>query len=359
MKHPRFLRQLSALLIAALFVLSGQPHLTAHARANDIRFVKGSSALAIPLIFSETGHMFLRVRVNNSQPLLFGLDSGFEQTAIATSQAKALNIKTYGDAKAAGVGEGEADIAFARNVRFDLPGVSFRLKEIGVIALDFPSPVAGESIAGILGYDFVSRFVVKISYGDKVIDLYEPGSFRYRGRGEVLPIKMIDNYPAIPATVTLPGLAPIRTLFVIDTGAESGVFFNSPFVKSHRLLASKQETKEAGMLGIGGTSKIRIGRADSIRLGRTIIPNPVVHFSLATKGEGADNLSAGQISNEILRQFKIVIFDHLRRRLILESTANAGSRLQVCRSSRLRNRSHEFSFAESSGKNRRRKGWTA
>lgn len=319
MKHPRFPLKLSALLIAALFVLSGQLHLAAKAGANDIRFVKGSSALAIPLIFSEKGHMFLRVRVNNSEPLLFGLDSGFEQTAITPTQAKALNIKTYGNAKAGGVGEGEADIAFARNVRFECPGVRFRLAEIGVIALDFPSPVQGESIAGILGYDFISRFVVKLSYGDKVIDLYEPGLFRYRGRGEIVPIRMIDNYPSVRATVIFPGLQPITTFFGIDTGAASGIFFNSPFVKSHRLLDSKQETKEAGMLGIGGASKIRIGRADSIRVGRTVVPNPVVHLSLATKGDGADTLSAGQISNEVLRQFKIVIFDHARRRLILES----------------------------------------
>jgi aspartyl protease len=325
MKHPRFRFRLFALSLALLFITPvgniipfGNPQAASFAK--DIRFANGTNAIAIPLVFSVKGHMFVRVRVNNSEPLLFGLDSGFEQTAITTKQAKALGLKTHGESKAAGVGEGEDDIAFARNVRFDLPGVNFQLKEIGVLALDFPSPIAGEPIAGILGYDFISRFVVKINYADKVIDLHSPLNYLYHGRGEILPIRMIDNYPSIPATVTLPGLAPIKTLFVIDTGAESGIFFNSPFVKSHKLLDSKQETKEAGMLGVGGTSKIRIGRADSIRLGRTVIPNPVVHFSLATKGEGADALSAGQISNEILRHFKIVIFDHARRRLILEAS---------------------------------------
>lgn len=325
MKHLRFRFSLIAISVAFLFTTSvgnavplGNQHAALFASTNDMRFENGTKGLAIPLVFSDKGHMFLRVRVNNSQPLLFGLDSGFEQTAITMKQAKALSLKTFGETKAAGVGEGEADIAFARNVRFDLPSVNFQLKEIGVLALDFPSPVAGESIAGILGYDFISRFVVRINYSEKVLDLYHPRTYRYRGRGEILPIKMIDNYPAIPATVTLPGLAPIRTLLVIDTGAEAGIFFNSPFVKSHKLLDSKQETKEAGMLGIGGTSRIRIGRADSIRLGKTIIPNPAVHFSLATTGEGADALSAGQISNGILRQFKVAIFDQARRRLILE-----------------------------------------
>ena len=286
--------------------------------AGDRRFANGSTAEAVPLVFSVKGHMFLHVRVNNSAPLLFGLDSGFEQTAITSKQAKALNLKTYGDAKVTGVGEGEDDISFARNVRFDLPGVNFRLAEIGVLALDFPSPVPDEPIAGILGYDFFNQFVVSINYPDSSFDVHSPRSYRYRGRGEILPIRMIDNYPSIAATVTLPGLRPLRTLLGIDTGAASGIFFNSPFVKRHKLLESKQETTEAGMLGIGGTSKIRIGRADSIRLGRTVIPNPVVHFSLATKGDGADAQWAGQISNGVLRHFRIVIFDATRRRLILE-----------------------------------------
>jgi hypothetical protein len=319
MKHPRFLLRLPALALAFLFITPCESlHAGQKTGANDARFANGSSALRIPLEFSAKGHMFVRVRVNDSQPLLFGLDSGFEQTAITSKRAKALSLKTYGEAKATGVGESEDDIAFARNVRFELPGANFQLKEVGVLALDFPSPIAGEPLAGILGYDFISRFVVKINYVNRVMDLHSPRVYRYRGRGDILPIRMVDNYPSIPATVILPGLRPIKTLFVIDSGAESGIFFNSPFVRRHKLLESKQETKEAGMLGIGGTSKIRIGRATSIRLGKSVISNPEVHFSLATRGDGADTLSAGQISNAILREFRVVIFDQARRRLILE-----------------------------------------
>ncbi|MEK6336828.1 MAG: aspartyl protease family protein [Acidobacteriota bacterium] len=318
MKHLRkLLPGILVITFLSICFSHGGPRVAAQAR-EDIRYSRGSSALAIPFELSEKGHMFLRVRVNGSEPLLFGLDSGFEQTAISTKQAQALGLKLYGDTKATGVGEGEDDIAFTSNVRFDLPGASFRLKEIGVLALDFTSPVAGEPIGGILGYDFISRFVVRIDYVNEVIDLNSPRTYRYRGRGDILPIRIIDNYPSIPATVSLPGLAPVTALFGIDTGAESGIFFNSKFVKRRRLLDSKQQTTEAGMRGIGGTSKIRLGRATNVRLGRTVIANPVVHFSLATKGESAETQSAGQISNEIFRQFKVIIFDQTRRRLILE-----------------------------------------
>jgi hypothetical protein len=128
---------------------------------------------------------------------------------------------------------------------------------------------------------------------------------------------MLDNYPAITATVHSPGLPPIAAMFEIDTGADGGIFFYNPFVKKHKLLNSAQDTTAAEALGIGGTSKIRIGRAISIRFGRTVIANPIVHFSLATKGDSASTFSAGHIGNSIFRQFQVVTFDQTRRRLIL------------------------------------------
>ena len=275
-------------------------------------------AQTIPLEISDSGHIFLRARVNDSEPLLFGLDSGFEQSAITTKQAKALNLKLYGESQATGGGENTVDISFTKDVSFDLSVTKFKLKEVGVLALDFPSPVPNEAIAGILGYDFISRFVVEIDFADKAVRLYNPRGYHYRGRGNILPVKMIDNYPSIKTTVILPGLKPISAMFGIDTGAVNDIFFNSPFVKKYKLLDSKQETTEGKTLGIGGTSKIRIGRATSIRLGRTVLANPSVHFSQATKGDSASTFSAGSIGNGIFRQFELVIFDQQRRRLILE-----------------------------------------
>ncbi|MBD0327761.1 MAG: aspartyl protease family protein [Pyrinomonadaceae bacterium] len=282
-----------------------------------------SRGQTIPIEISNDGHIFLRVRVNDSELLLFGLDSGFEQSAISTKQAKALNLKLYGESQVTGGGENTEDFSFTKDVSFDVSGTKFRLKEVGVLALDFPSSVPDEAIGGILGYDFISRYVVEIDFAGKVINLYNPRGFRYRGRGDILPIKMLDNNPSIPATVTLPGLAPVTGMFVIDTGAGNDIFFHSPFVKKYKLLSSKQETTEAKTLGIGGVSKIRIGRATSIRLGRTTLSNPSVHFSQATKGDSATTFSAGHIGNGIFRQFKFVIFDQTRRRLILEPNVKA------------------------------------
>jgi hypothetical protein len=278
----------------------------------------GQHGLKIPFEVSNDGHIFLHVRVNSSEPLVFGLDSGFEQSAISTTTAKALNLKLYGDSQVTGGGEDTERFSLTKDVSFDVSGVKFKLKEVGVLALDFASSAPNKPIAGILGYDFISRFVVEINFPNNFINLYNPRSYRYRGGGNILPIKMIDNYASIPVTVSLPGLVRFTAMLAIDTGANNDIFLNAPFVKRHKLLTSKQETTEAKALGIGGTSKIRIGRATSVRLGRKVLANPSVQFSLATKGDSASDLSAGHIGNGIFRQFKLVIFDGARRRLILE-----------------------------------------
>lgn len=288
-----------------------------HSGAPDVHLA-GQHGLKIPFEVSNDGHIFLHVRVNSSEPLLFGLDSGFEQSAISTTTAKALNLKLYGNSQVTGGGEGTESFSFTKDVSFDVSGVNFKLKEIGVLALDFPSSAPDKPIGGILGYDFISRFVVEIDFTNSFINLYHPRTYRYSGGGNILPIKMIDNYASIPVTVSLPGLVRFTVMLAIDTGANNDIFLNAPFVKRHKLLTSKQETTEAKTLGIGGTSKIRIGRATSVRLGKAVLANPGVQFSLATKGDSASSLSAGHIGNGIFRRFKLVIFDQARRRLILE-----------------------------------------
>ena len=276
------------------------------------------TALRIPFEITKGGHIMLSVRINGSEPVWFGFDSGAEQTLISQRQAAALKLKLQGDMQATGTGEGTVDFALAKNVSFNLSGVQFVLREVGVLPLEFSSNDSAHPLAGLIGYDLAKRFVIEIDYAAHVINLYNPRGYRYLGRGEAIPIRMMDNNPHVPVKIVLPGLAPVKGMFVIDSGAGTDLEFYSPFVKAHRLLDSTQETTEAATEGIGGISKIRIGRATNLQLGSLVIQNPVVHFSLAAKGDNAGIIGAGVIGGKLLSKFKKVIFDRARRRLILE-----------------------------------------
>ena len=287
-------------------------------QAQASRASKLARAFKIPFEISDGGHIFLSVRVNGSEPIWFGLDSGAEQTIIGEREAARLNLKVRGGMQATGGGEESVEFGVAKNVSFGLQDFKFVLREVGVLPLDFSSSVPGQKIAGLLGYDFISRFVFEIDYASRVINLHDPRGYRYHGRGESIPIKMIDGNPHIRARVALPGLAPVAGMFVLDSGAKTDIFFYSPFVKMHKLLDSTQQTTEASTEGIGGESKIRIGGATNVQIGRIWIANPVVHFSLAEKGDSASTTGAGFIGGKLLSRFKTIIFDQSRHRIIFE-----------------------------------------
>src|SRR5882724_11807865 len=59
-------------------------------RSRNFRFVSGNSALGIPFQ-EDDGHIFLQVRINNSAPLWFGLDTGATRSIIDKGPADPSN----------------------------------------------------------------------------------------------------------------------------------------------------------------------------------------------------------------------------------------------------------------------------
>src|SRR5256885_925021 len=65
-----------------------------------------TNSVTLPLEFHR-GHMMIRARVNESDPLLFMVDSGFSITMISPEQADTLALKRAGKITIIGVAEDE------------------------------------------------------------------------------------------------------------------------------------------------------------------------------------------------------------------------------------------------------------
>lgn len=63
---------------------------------------------------------------------------------------------------------------FTKGVSFTLPGV--KLMNQSVVSIPFRKKMADfrPNFAGIVGYDFISRFVMEIDFLNKTLTLYEP-----------------------------------------------------------------------------------------------------------------------------------------------------------------------------------------
>jgi hypothetical protein len=99
------------------------------------------------------------------------------------------------------------------------------------------------------------------------------------------------------------------------------ILLNTPFVESHKLLATAPKTIQTNSGGVGGTAKMLIGRVKNVRLGRLVIDRPIAHFSQATEGDYASSKYDGLIGDRILGRFRVIV-DYSRGQMILEPTSH-------------------------------------
>jgi len=186
---------------------------------------------------------------------------------------------------------------------------------------------SGHAVDGLLGYDFISRFVVDIDYVKRTLTLSSPQSYKYAGRGNIISMDLLEDdlggkVPLIRVRSTQQGRVPIDGKFIADTAVRIAISFNTPFVETHQLLQS-QKTLRAPL---GGGAMVRestqpVGRVENVQLGKFALRNHIGIFFQTKQGIVASSEFDGVLGAEILSRFR-VIFDYSRQRLILEPNRN-------------------------------------
>jgi hypothetical protein len=288
--------------------------------AKDYRFMSGQAALDIPIELNSN-HIFVQAQVNGQGPLWFILDTGAGVTVLNADKAAALGLSMEGKFEGRGAGEGSTEVSVVKDASFTLQGVELIGQTIMAIPLTKLEPYEGRHIDGILGYDLISRFVMKVDYENKLLSLYEPGAYGCQGDGARIPIVLEDSQPQIDAELTMPGKPPVKGHFTIDTGSRTALHLSKPFCEEHKL-ADATRTIDGGYgAGVGGETKQAMGRVASIKLGKHELKQIVAGFSQDEKGAMASKDNDGLIGGDILRRFT-VIFDYSRLEMILESNAS-------------------------------------
>jgi hypothetical protein len=265
--------------------------------------------------------IWLEVRVNNSRPLNFLLDTAASTDAIDRRVAEELNLSMVemGMRANAGAGDGLTRMAFARNVRISLGDVAYQPVFMGAVPLDDVSRSFGQPIDGAVGYDLLSRWIVTIDYQRQKLVLHS-NKFEYQGSGSLLPLRPSNGTPIATATVVLDG-KEYSGDFIIDAPARGSATLATPFIAENGLLSTMRSSGrrllESELRGVGGTSKRFVGRISAFRFGDVTFESPIVALANATGGAFARRDVAGNIGAEILRHFRVT-FDYPHERLILE-----------------------------------------
>jgi len=294
--------------------ISGQPQ-------GDPKFrfmVQEDVSLTIPFDFSQN-LIIIPMRINQSPPLRFVLDSGISNSIITElTGVDTLLLNFARLVKVTGLGEGssaEAYYSAGNRLTIDHPdglgrGLVKESGEVYVLTADqFElSKQLGFQVNGLIGSELFNQFIIQFDPIEKTILFHDRSTFNYK--------RLKRNYSRIPLTIKA-GKAYVDVSFVqedgsellthllIDTGASLSFWISA---KSDPQVKIPTKTVKA-MLGQGLNGDITgiNGRLLQARLGPFSFRKPLVAYpDSASVGEIALNSERhGSMGNDILRRFTV------------------------------------------------------
>jgi len=285
--------------------------------ATPIHFVNGTHEAVVPA--EVTGdHIYVPVRVNGGEAAAwFFVDSGAGMSVVSQAWAQKAGLTLEGEVQTRGSGAGYSGIGLAKKVALDLPGMQIPPGAIAVWDLSSKLPMVGRQWDGVLGYDVMSRLVVRVDYEHKQITFYDPATFVADERATPLPVTFLQNIPVVHAKITLPGGTSVEAECAVDSGAD-GFHLTTPFANTNKVLESLRHTISALVIGAGGETREFAGRIASLQLGPYVLHEPITAFSPDEKaGLFASPDISAIIGGRILKRFTVT-FDYPHRRMLLE-----------------------------------------
>ncbi|MBC7848451.1 MAG: aspartyl protease family protein [Chitinophagaceae bacterium] len=269
---------------------------------------------SFPFRILTGGIITLKATVANyADTLNFILDTGSGGISLDSLTAVRLNINTIlSDRTIRG-------IAGIRQVRFiyDMP---LHLPKLTVDSLDFHindyevlTSSYGEKIDGIIGFSFLSRYIVKIDYDSSKVYVYTKGRFKYP-RGGFLIRPALNNIPIFATPVK--DNREVSNRYYFDTGAGMCLLLSSDFVNDSNFISTKRKWFTTQAEGLGGKAAMKQGVVKQVKIGPYKFKNvPTYIFDDEFNVTSYPNLG-GLIGNDLLRRFNLII-NYERRDLYL------------------------------------------
>ena len=270
----------------------------------------GATSATVPFDLDD-GEIGLEVKINGTPERVF-LDSGAGGVAVAQSAADALGLKSSGFLEVRGYG-GSTDQHPVLIQTLEVPG-AVKLSNVAAIAIDLPEQLNSyltRPVAGFIGYDLLSHFVVRVDYPHKKLTFIQADAFHPSAAdGHALTVGLDSNVPTIQAR--LDALPPSQ--FLVDTGdADAAVRLYGPYVAKYGLDKKYPHGEIAVGGGVGGVSRSRRTRVSLFTVAGYTFPDVPADFSLDTKG-GASLDNAGSLGSRLLSRF-ILTFDYPHSRI--------------------------------------------
>ena len=258
-----------------------------------------------PFHLYNGGVMVVKARLSNYPDTLnFILDTGSGGISLDSLTCVELGILPHPtDTTISGLG-GTHKVSFTFDQQLHFPGLTVEHLNFHVNDYDILSSVYGEKIDGIIGYSFLSRYMVKVNFDSSMIEVFSPGEMAYPKGGTLLH----------PTFTTL----PIQNLhfrdrhktdfnFYFDTGAGLCFLLSENFAKDSNLLSSKRHPVITQAEGMGGRLLMRLTVIKMLQIGCYKFRDVPTYIYKDEYNVTSYPYVGGLLGNDLLRRFNLVI----------------------------------------------------
>ena len=245
--------------------------------------------------------------------LNFILDTGSGGISLDSSTAMYFGIvPKASDRTIRGIG-GIKNVSFLYDQKLHFNKLTIDSLDFHVNDYDVLTAVYGEKIDGIIGYSFLSRYIVKLDYDSSIMEIWTQGSMKYP-RGGYLLRPQITTLPVHNARVR--DAEEVTSRFLYDLGAGLCLMLSTDFVKDSNLLHRKRKLFVKQAEGLGGKIDMNITVVKEFRIGPYKFKNVPAYVFDDTYNITSYPYLGGLIGNDLLRRFN-TIFNYQKRQFYL------------------------------------------
>lgn len=251
------------------------------------------------------GVIMLKARFENiPDSLNFILDTGSGGISLDSATCAEFTIPiTSTDSTVTGIG-GVRRVPFAFDRKLHFPGLTVEHLNFHVNDYSVLTSVYGEKIDGIIGYSFLSRYIVKIDFDSNRIAVYSPGRIKYPEDGHILhPV-----FTSLPIQwLRIKDRQRMGFNFYFDTGAGLCFLMSEKYAADSSVLMSKRKPVITQAEGMGGKLQMRLTVVKELKIGPYRFKHVPTYLYKDDYNVTSYPYVGGLIGNDLLRRFNIIL----------------------------------------------------
>lgn len=289
-------------------------------RPDEIRLGK---SISVPFEYAHK-EILVKVRLNNSEPLDFLLDTAASQTVVDRRTAAENYLDKQGSFPVTTAG-GVVPTQMTEIKKLTIGDIELGDTQAVMLDLMPQTRQMGKRVAGIIGANILKRFAVTVDFAKSQVIFNDANSYKPPVGATVVPFAPKQG-PTVRAFLN----GTSETIFLVDTGA---AFNNLPSRIAKNFLGGQTPHLTEGTGLDGRPVKLATLVMPSVKIGTQVVKSVTFTYSVEqdaqvqTKGF-VESSNVGVLGNPFWQNF-MVTFDYKFQRIVLQPNTVQTSRRDV------------------------------